>query len=656
MATEYFEKIGNLRGADGKGVPVGGTQGQILKKIGNTDFATAWSTLNYSEIGGKVPAEALPPIGNATFPVDSEAKMLALAAVPGNMAIRTDLGKTFVLAQAPASTKANWVEMLTASDVKSVNGKVGAVVLTKADVGLGNVSNTADADKPVATQSTPGLFSAADKTKLDRATSSSSTGTLVSRDDNGDSTFGMVTLTKAPTANGHTATKAYVDGKETSTKSYSDAGDTAARAYADTQDAALKAYADAQLSSKVQWLGALGQNFNLNNYRSTGIGVQTTSAYATTALGYPIATAGLFQSFSEGVMVYQFYTTYHTSDTRLLWRTYYNGTWSSWYEVGKKEAIDAVAANLSKTNVDLLKAIADGDRPANFQLSELQGGQKLTSTIPAGVGWASGNLTSDLDSRRDFAQTGVIEGWVKGVPVGGPVGSNGVSAGFVKDPVWKVEIRPEGLGYVTQRIELLNCLPKFMVGFAWERTYDPASTKWTAWACVGGDTLDIFSVGSTPVASATTEQPFIHNTSSTSGQLYSSNGPFTLRRIGSTVYFTGAATATSSGLTGTNTDSAANLGWFVQTSESAADVPGADYTLIPYKFDAGVQQGSGTSRWCIGWYPRNSLRAYRYDGTPGSKPWLYFNIAYPAPPINTYPGAGLTIPTQISTQPAVQGS
>ena len=86
MATEYFEKIGNLRGADGKGVPVGGTQGQILKKIGNTDFATAWSTLNYSEIGGKVPAEALPAIGNATFPVDSEAKMLALAAVPGNMA------------------------------------------------------------------------------------------------------------------------------------------------------------------------------------------------------------------------------------------------------------------------------------------------------------------------------------------------------------------------------------------------------------------------------------------------------------------------------------------------------------------------------------------------------------------------------------------
>ncbi|MGG6652034.1 UNVERIFIED_CONTAM: hypothetical protein ITH24_24455, partial [Salmonella enterica subsp. enterica serovar Weltevreden] len=100
------------------------------------------------------------------------------------------------------------------------------------------------------------------------------------------------------------------------------------------------------------------------------------------ALGYPIATAGLFQSFSEGVMVYQFYTTYLTSDTRIFWRTRYDSSQGAWQAVGKQEATAAVAANLPKTNVALLKAIADGDRPANFQLSELQGGQKLTSTIP----------------------------------------------------------------------------------------------------------------------------------------------------------------------------------------------------------------------------------------------------------------------------------
>lgn len=69
------------------------------------------------------------------------------------------------------------------SNVKSVNGKTGAVSLSKADVGLGNVDNTKDADKPistavqtaldakannsVATESTDGLMSAADKAKLD---------------------------------------------------------------------------------------------------------------------------------------------------------------------------------------------------------------------------------------------------------------------------------------------------------------------------------------------------------------------------------------------------------------------------------------------------------------------------------------------------------
>lgn len=33
--------------------------------------------------------------------------------------------------------------------VDSVNGRTGAVTLTKSDVGLSNVNNTADSDKPV---------------------------------------------------------------------------------------------------------------------------------------------------------------------------------------------------------------------------------------------------------------------------------------------------------------------------------------------------------------------------------------------------------------------------------------------------------------------------------------------------------------------------
>jgi hypothetical protein len=42
-----------------------------------------------------------------------------------------------------------WVKIDTSDAVTSINGKTGTVVLTKADVGLGNVDNTKDQDKPV---------------------------------------------------------------------------------------------------------------------------------------------------------------------------------------------------------------------------------------------------------------------------------------------------------------------------------------------------------------------------------------------------------------------------------------------------------------------------------------------------------------------------
>lgn len=62
---------------------------------------------------GKVPLEQIPSIALAeTYPVDSQAAMLALNAQPGSMAIRSDVSKTFVLMALPASTLANWKEML----------------------------------------------------------------------------------------------------------------------------------------------------------------------------------------------------------------------------------------------------------------------------------------------------------------------------------------------------------------------------------------------------------------------------------------------------------------------------------------------------------------------------------------------------------------
>ena len=64
--------------------------------------------------------------------------MLALDAQVGDIAVRTDLQKSFILKAAPASTLLNWQELLNpVSPVQSVNGKTGTVVLSKSDVGLG---------------------------------------------------------------------------------------------------------------------------------------------------------------------------------------------------------------------------------------------------------------------------------------------------------------------------------------------------------------------------------------------------------------------------------------------------------------------------------------------------------------------------------------
>lgn len=100
---------------------------------------------------GKIPAEQLPPITiTETYVVNTQAAMLALSAQVGDVAIRTDLSKSFILQNEPASTLANWQELLTPTDaVQSVAGKTGVVTLTKSDVGLGNVDNTADSTKKV---------------------------------------------------------------------------------------------------------------------------------------------------------------------------------------------------------------------------------------------------------------------------------------------------------------------------------------------------------------------------------------------------------------------------------------------------------------------------------------------------------------------------
>lgn len=134
-------------------------QGKVLKGLIDTlqtaidglgtastkDIGTAAGNVPVLGSDGKLNTSILPAIALVdTFVVDSEAAMLALNAQQGDVAVRTDVNKTFILSQSPASTLANWIELLFPCSVTSVNGKTGVVVLTGDDIDVtfnGRTSN-----------------------------------------------------------------------------------------------------------------------------------------------------------------------------------------------------------------------------------------------------------------------------------------------------------------------------------------------------------------------------------------------------------------------------------------------------------------------------------------------------------------------------------
>jgi len=124
---------------------------QIDTKITALNLGTA-STKNTGTGNGNIPIldsngkladSVVPKIAMTnTYVVASQTAMLALSnAQEGDVAVRTDLNKSFILKADPYSTLANWQELLTPTDaVTSVNGSTGAVTITLA--GLGGVSTS----------------------------------------------------------------------------------------------------------------------------------------------------------------------------------------------------------------------------------------------------------------------------------------------------------------------------------------------------------------------------------------------------------------------------------------------------------------------------------------------------------------------------------
>lgn len=118
----------------------------------NTNKLYKWNSISYVEIS---PSEVISVNGEVGAVVLDKSDIGL-----GNVDNTSDLNKpistatqTALNAKYDASNPAGYITLaeVPASPVTSVNGETGAVILDKADIGLGNVDNTSDLDKPIST-------------------------------------------------------------------------------------------------------------------------------------------------------------------------------------------------------------------------------------------------------------------------------------------------------------------------------------------------------------------------------------------------------------------------------------------------------------------------------------------------------------------------
>ena len=205
--------LSNVDNTSDSAKPVSSAQQTALNL--KEDAADKGAANGYASLGAdsKIPTAQLPALAiTDTFIVASQAAQVALTAEVGDICIRTDQNKSYILKTDPASTFANWSELLTPTDtVLSVNSLTGAVTLTTANIAdsankryvtdanltvIGNTSGTNTGDNPgvtsvtgsapivssggntpaisisAATTSAAGSLSAADKTKINALTGS----------------------------------------------------------------------------------------------------------------------------------------------------------------------------------------------------------------------------------------------------------------------------------------------------------------------------------------------------------------------------------------------------------------------------------------------------------------------------------------------------
>jgi uncharacterized protein YpmB len=119
---------------------VAGNPHQVTKAevgLGNVPNVDCTNASNITT--GTLPSSVLPPLAiTDTFVVADEAAQLALVVQKGDVAVRTDEGRSYINSTGDNTAMTDWQELLTPTDtILSVNGQTGTVVLTTTNVAEG---------------------------------------------------------------------------------------------------------------------------------------------------------------------------------------------------------------------------------------------------------------------------------------------------------------------------------------------------------------------------------------------------------------------------------------------------------------------------------------------------------------------------------------
>jgi hypothetical protein len=168
--------------------------GYTPENAANKNIASGYAGLGTD---GKLLSAQLPDITiSDTFVTASQAAMLALTAQTGDVSVRTDLNKSFILKGVDSSVLADWQELLTpTSAVTTVFGRNGGITTQSGDYNADQITETASRVFQTPTQRTNNDATSSIQTQLNGKQASGSYETAFTKNTAFNKNFGTTTGT-----------------------------------------------------------------------------------------------------------------------------------------------------------------------------------------------------------------------------------------------------------------------------------------------------------------------------------------------------------------------------------------------------------------------------------------------------------------------------